>query len=141
MIQAVCRGWGPAGMSKALSLDLRSRVLAAIAGGLSCRKAAARFGVSASSAIRWRARERQQGDARPKALGGDRRSGRIEAHASLILALVEESPDMTLMEIKAVLAEKGVGVGIGTLWRFFDRRRITLKKRRRTRPSRTAPTF
>jgi transposase len=128
-------------MSKALSLDLRSRVLAAIAGGLSCRKAAARFGVSASSAIRWRARERQQGDARPKALGGDRRSGRIEAHASLILALVEESPDMTLMEIKAVLAEKGVGVGIGTLWRFFDRRRITLKKRRRTRPSRTAPTF
>ena len=128
-------------MSKALSLDLRSRVLAAIAGGLSCRKAAARFGVSASSAIRWRALERQQGDARPKALGGDRRSGRIEAHARLILALVEESPDMTLMEIKAVLAEKGVGVGIGTLWRFFDRRRITLKKRRRTQPSRTAPTF
>jgi transposase len=127
-------------MSKALSLDLRSRVLAAVAGGLSCRKAAERFGVSASSAIRWRQLERRQGDARPKALGGDRRSGRIEAHAALILALVEKSPDMTLMEIKAALAEKGVGVGIGTLWRFFDRRRITLKKRRRTRPSRAAPT-
>ena len=41
-------------MSKALSLDLRTRVLAAIAGGLSCRQAAQRFGVSASSAIRWR---------------------------------------------------------------------------------------
>ena len=39
-------------MSKALSLDLRSRVLSAIAAGLSCRKAAERFGVSASSAIR-----------------------------------------------------------------------------------------
>jgi transposase len=128
-------------MSQALSLDLRSRVLAAIAGGLSCRKAAERFGVSASSAIRWRAREREQGDARPKALGGDRRSGRIEAHAELILGLVEESPDITLMEIKAALAENEVAVGIGTLWRFFDRRRITLKKRRRTRPSRTAPTF
>jgi transposase len=83
-------------MSKALSLDLRSRVLAAIAGGLSCRKAAARFGVSASSAIRWRARERDQGDARPKALGGDRRSGRIEAQAALILALVKKTPDITL---------------------------------------------
>ena len=42
-------------MAKSLSFDLRSRVLAVIAGGLSCRQAAARFGVSASSAIRWQA--------------------------------------------------------------------------------------
>ena len=48
-------------MSKALSLDLRTRVLAAIAGGLSCRQAAQRFGVSASSAIRWRGLEGRQG--------------------------------------------------------------------------------
>jgi len=68
-------------MSKALSLDLRSRVLAAIEKGMSCRQVALRFGVSASSAIRWRALERIQGDAKPKALGGDRRSGRIEVHA------------------------------------------------------------
>ena len=33
------------------------------------------------SVSRWRALEREQGDARPKALGGDRRSGRIEASA------------------------------------------------------------
>jgi len=127
-------------MSKALSLDLRSRVLAAIGEGLSCRQAALRFGVSASSAIRWRALERAQGDARPKALGGDRRSGRIEAHAGLILLLVEEAPDITLLEIKTALAEKGIGVGVGTLWRFFDRRRITFKKRRRMQPSRIVPT-
>jgi transposase len=95
-------------MSKALSLDLRTRVLSAIAGGLSCRKAAERFGVSASSAIRWRAREREQGNARPKALGGDRRSGHIEAHAALILALVEEVPDIALEELRAVLARRGV---------------------------------
>jgi transposase len=140
VIQTVCRCWRPAGMSKALSLDLRTRVLAAIAGGLSCRRAAERFGVSPSSAIRWRALEREQGDARPKALGGDRRSGRIEMHAALILALVEETPDITLDELRAALAERGVSVGYGTLWRFFDRRRITLKKRPRTRPSRTART-
>ena len=127
-------------MSNALSLDLRSRVLAAIGEGLSCRQAALRFGVSASSAIRWCARERTQGDARPKALGGDRRSGRIEAHAGLILSLVEETPDITLVEIKTTLAEKGVEVGIGTLWRFFDRRRITLKKRPRMPRSRIVPT-
>ena len=125
-------------MSKALSLDLRSRVLAAIAAGSSCRQAAARFGVSASSAIRWRALERKQGDAKPKALGGDRRSGRIEAHAALILSLLEETPDITLEELRAVLAEKGVAVGYGTLWRFFERRQITRKKRLRMPPSKSA---
>ena len=48
---------------------------------------------------------------------------------------------MTLKEIRAELAKAGVSVGIGTLWRFFDRRRITLKKRRRTRPSKTGPIY
>ncbi len=124
-------------MSKALSLDLRSRVLSAIAAGLSCRRAAERFGVSASSAIRWRARERQQGHARPKALGGDRRSGRVETHAALILALVEQTPDITLEELRTALAEQRVSVGYGTLWRFLRRHKITRKKRRRTPPSRT----
>jgi transposase len=38
-------------MARALSLDLRERLVEAIAKGLSCRQAAARFGVSASSAI------------------------------------------------------------------------------------------
>jgi transposase len=106
-------------MSKALSLDLRVRVLNAIEGGMSCRGAAERFGVSASSAIRWRSRERSEGDARPKALGGDRRSFRMEAHAPLILALIDETPDMTLQELKAALFDRGIAVGYGTLWRFF----------------------
>ncbi|MFC0195116.1 hypothetical protein ACFFKG_23215, partial [Aureimonas pseudogalii] len=53
-------------MSKALSVDLRMRVLAAISAGMSGRQAAQRFGVSAASASR--------GDAQPKAQGGDRRS-------------------------------------------------------------------
>ena len=39
-------------MAKSLSLDLRRRVVDAIEQGLSCRQAAERFGVSASSAIR-----------------------------------------------------------------------------------------
>jgi transposase len=127
-------------MSKALSVDLRERVVAAVASGSSCREAAARFGVSASSAIRWCALKREAGSVAPKALGGDRRSARVEAHAALILGLVDRTPDITLTEMKAELAEAGVAVGIGTLWRFFERRRITLKKSRRTRRSRIART-
>ena len=127
-------------MAMALSMDLRRRVLAAIGGGMSCRQAAAHFGVSASSAIRWRALERMHGDARPKRQGGDRRSDRIEAHAETILGLIEVRPDMTLAEIRTELAAKGACFGIGTVWRFFARRRITLKKRLHTRPSRIVPT-
>ncbi len=91
-----------------------------------------------SSAIRWHSLERSLGDARPKALGGDRRSFRIEAHATLILALIDETPDMTLEELKAALKDRGVTMGYGTLWRFFERHGITRKKRRRTPASRTA---
>ncbi len=125
-------------MSKALSVDLRARVVAAIEEGASCRQAALRFGVSAASAIRWRALARSRGDVRPGPLGGDRRSGRIEAHAALILSLVEAKDDITLAELKERLAEQGLSVGVGTLWRFFDRHKITLKKSRRTRTSKPA---
>jgi transposase len=128
------------GMSKALSVDLRERVVAAIAAGASCRAAAERFGVSASSAVRWWGLQREAGSVARKALGGDRRSGRIEAHAELILGLVARTPDMTPTEMRAELAAAGVPVGIATLWRFSDRRRITLKKRPRTLPSGTGRT-
>lgn len=127
-------------MSKALSVDLRERVVAAVAAGSSCRAAAVRFGVSASSAIRWCALARGAGTVAPGPLGGDRRSARIEAHAALILDLIEQRSDITLVEIQAELARAGVAAGIGTIWRFFDRHRITRKKRRRMPPNRTART-
>jgi transposase len=127
-------------MATALSMDLRVRVLAAIESGASCRQAAARFGVSAASAIRWAQLQRRQGDACPHKQGGDRRSHRTEAHAKAIWKVLEKKRDATLAELRASLAEQGVSLGQTTLWRFFARHRITLKKRRRTRPSRTGPT-
>src|ERR1700739_1169523 len=123
-------------MQTSLSLDLRTRVLAAISSGLSCRQAAIRFGVSASSAIRWRAMGRGQGDATPQAGGGDRRSLRMDRHAGSIRALVDETPDITIEELRTVLAARGVSASYGALWRFFRRHKITRKKRLRTRPSR-----
>jgi transposase len=124
-------------MPAALSLDLRVRVLVAVAQGLSHRAAGDRFGVSAASVSRWRALERAQGDARARRLGGDRRSGRIEAHRDMILAMIKETPDMAIEELRQALAEKDLVVGYGTIRRFFARHAITRKKRPRTRPSRT----
>jgi transposase len=125
-------------MSKALSLDLRQRVVAAVRDeGLSHRAAAARFKVSAASISRWRALERQSGALRPGPLGGDRRSGVIEAHAQTILRSFEARRDMTIEELRRALAGQGLCFGYGTLWRFFARHKLTRKKRRRTPPSRT----
>ena len=114
-------------MAKALSLDLRRRVVDAVEHGLSCRQAAARFGVSASSAIRWLDRLKKQGEVAPKKQGGDRKSGRIEAEAAFLLGEVAATPDITLVELQEKLQARGLSVGVGTLWRFFDRRRITFK--------------
>lgn len=125
-------------MAKALSTDLRHRVIGALARGMSCRQAAAHFGVSASSAIRWQAQQRALGHVRARRQGGDRRSKRIEAHADIILGEIATTPDVTLAELQARLDARGAHFGIGTIWRFFKRRQITLKKRLRTPPSSSA---
>jgi transposase len=117
-------------MSEALSLDLRTRVLAGVREGLSHRAAGARFGVGAASVSRWRALDRRQGDARPKALGGDRRSGRLEAHRNTILALLAQTPELTIEELRRVLGDRGLTFGFGTIQRFFIRHAVTRKKDR-----------
>ena len=127
-------------MSRALSVDLRERVLAAVAAGATHRQAAERFGVSAASVSRWRALTREQGNARPKALGGDRRSGRIESCKALILSLQAATPDMTLEEMRQALAERDHVFGFGTIQRFFKRHRITHKKRPLMQASRSGRT-
>lgn len=127
-------------MALTLSQDLRDRVVAAIDGGLSCHAAAARFGVSVSSAIRWRRLALEHGRAVAKPRGGDRHSGRIEAHGDFIRGLIADQGDMTLVEVQARLIERGACVGIGTVHRFFVRHAITRKKRPGTRSSKTAPT-
>ena len=115
---------------KALSIDLRVRVLAAVAAGATHREVGERFGVSAASVSRWRHLEREQGDARPKALGGDRRSGRIEAHGQVVMAELGPEKDASIEEIRRSLAEQGLAFGFATIQRFFKRHATTRKKDR-----------
>jgi transposase len=116
-------------MAKCLSEDLRVRVIEAVRSGASRRQAAALFGVSASSAIRWLSEWRASGRAAARAQGGDRRSDRVEAEAAFLLARVTENPDVTPAELREALwRERGLRVAISTLWRFSARHRITRKK-------------
>jgi transposase len=121
-------------MGTPLSEDLRVRIIQAVEEGSSCRQAADRFGISPSSAIRWVGEWRQSGRTAALPQGGDQRSGRIEAEADFILAQIEQTPDITLAELQTKLREeRGLSAGIGSLWRFFDRRNISFKKNRARR--------
>ena len=114
----------------AVSDDLRERVVEAVVlGGLSRNQAASRFKVSVASAVRWVKRFTTTGEISPAPSGGDRRSGRIEAHRDYLLGLVRRSPDLTLLEIKQrLIANCGEDFAVSVLWRFFDRHEITFKK-------------
>jgi transposase len=124
------------------SVDLRKRVVAAVREeGMSCRAAARRFGVSFASAIRWVAALRERGSFAPLTMGGDQRSGRVEAHADYLMRLHWREPDLTLNEICGRLERtRGEKVSPSMIWRFFERHDITFKKSRRTPANRTART-
>ena len=127
-------------MPGAYSQDLRERVIeAATKTGSSIRKVARRFEVSASSAIKWVQRWRENGSMVAKPTGGDRRSHRIAAHKDYLLALIAANPDLTLAEVQKRLRDDQQFVaGFATLWRFYDRHGISFKKtvaRRRARTS------
>ena len=128
-------------MAQYLSEDLRVRVIRAVEGGLSRNGAARRFGVSIASAVRWMAEYQRTGRTAPRPRGGDRRSGRIEAQAELLLGAITETPDITLAELRErLIVERGEAFAISTIHDFYRRHAITFKKRRRTPASRPART-
>ena len=113
-------------MPKALSGDLRERVIEAVEAGASRREAAERFEISASSAIKWLQCWRDHGVCTPKPRGGSRSV--LEDYAERILALVAEQPDRTLDEIIAAMRKRRIPGSRSALWRFLDRHGITFKK-------------
>jgi len=116
-------------MVKALSIDLRERLVSAVENGLSRRAAAERFGVAPSTAIKWVDQVRRTGSVQPRRQGGDNRSHHIEAHADEILALVDKNSDITLAELVEHLEKThGLRVAQSTVWRLLDRHKMTYKK-------------
>ena len=118
-------------MTKPLSSDLRERLIEAVAAGMSRRAAADRFGIAASTAVKWVRRWRGTGSKAPRPQGGDKRSDRIEAHAGEILELIAATRDITLAEIASHLERRhGERFSPSMIWRFLDRHAQTFKKNR-----------
>ena len=123
-------------MARPYSLDLRQRVVAAVVEeGLSCHAAAARFGVAASSAIKWVRRVRDTGSAAPGRMGGRRTRVLSGAHRDWLIE--RTTTDFTLRGLVAELAERGVRVDYVQVWRFVHAEGLSFKKKRAAR--RTAP--
>lgn len=125
---------------QAYSQDLRERVLAAVDGGLPVYKAAALFKVSVSYI--YKALERRERTGETSARAQRCQLGRaLEPYYEAIRAEVAARPDATLDELRAWLLEShGVSASQGGMWNALDRLGLTLKKRRVTLRSRSAPT-
>jgi transposase len=125
-------------MARAYSQDLRDRVIKTALSGVSVRQAAARYGVGISTAVLW-VRRARSGEVAARRQGQPRRS-KLDAYAAFLLELIDASSHISLHEMQTRLREeRGASAGIGTLWRFFHGRAITVKKNRprlRARPAR-----
>jgi transposase len=124
-------------MSKPYSEDLRIRAVEAVGNGMSRRQAAKLFKVGASSVIRWSEQHEETGSVAAKTMGGSRGT-RIEGvDREWLLQLIAEQPDLTLEELRRELArQRGLSVGHGSIWRFCDREKQTVKKKSARRPAR-----
>jgi transposase len=120
-------------MTKPYSVDLRERVVGEVMAGRSVRAVAAVFSVSPSFVVKLTQAWRATGTVAARRQGGDRRSAAIEAHGDRLLALVRETPDLTLAEIRDRLNERGVSASITAIWRFYRRHGVSFKKNRARR--------
>jgi transposase len=123
------------------SADLRSRVLAAVDGGLPARAAAERFRVSVSYIYKALARRTATGEteARPQR---NHQTLKLAAHHDVIAAEVVRRPDATLNELRAwLLATHGVAASLGLMHRTLARLGLTLKKSRSGPRSRSGPSL
>jgi transposase len=114
-------------MARAYSLDLRERVVAAVAAGESCRKVASTFKISVASVVKWSQRHRTSGSAAAKRMGGNRPCS-LAKERDWLLARLAEVPDLTLRALVVELGERGVVTSYGSVWRVVHAAGLSFKK-------------
>ena len=121
------------------STDLRERIVAARASGLSAAEIARVFKVSKRSVERYCKLQTTTGSVPPKPRGGYRRS-RLEKHDETLRRWIQEQADLTLAELQQRLARKlKVSLGLTALWHRLEHLGLSYKKnaaRRGAKPAR-----
>ena len=116
-------------MARPYSLDLRERVVAQVARGMTREQVAELNGLVSSTVTKWCTRERETGSPAAKPMGG-KRPRKLVDERTWLLARITEKPDLTLHALLGELAAREVIVCCDTLWRFLRREGISFKKNR-----------
>jgi transposase len=109
---------------RAYSMDLRTRVLAALDAGDPTAVVADRFAVSRSWVRRLAQRRRENQEVAPRTRAP--RASQLREYHPRIRELLTAAPDRTLAELRA---ELGVTVALSTLWVAVRSLGYTFKKR------------
>jgi len=116
-------------MGKAVSSDLRLRMVRGIASGKSRRAVAGQFEVAPSTAVRVQARYAATGSVEPAKLGRPKGSGKLAPYRQAIIDKVKAKPDITMPDLAAWLeATHGVSADPSTLSKFLCQEGFTYKK-------------
>lgn len=123
-------------MPYALSVDLRRRVIDFVLSGHTRRQAAAHFSISVSSAVRIVHQFTESGRIEARSIGGFRYS-KLEPSRNFLIRRIEESPDVTMLELSMELERNGLHVHPGSVARWFRQQGYSYKKNtagQRTKP-------
>ncbi len=105
-------------MARPLSIDLRERAVAAVLkGGLSRHRAAAQFGVAASTVINWVRRFQETGSAAPGQMGGHKPKAIAGEHHAFLVPRIRER-EFTL---------RGLKVDYRSVWNFVHAEKLSKK--------------
>ncbi len=116
-------------MAKAISNDLRVRLVRGIAAGKSRRAVAAQFEVAPSTAVRVQARYAATGSVDPAPLGRPKGSGKLGPYRDALIAKVKSQPDITMPALAAWLeAEYGVTADPSNLSKLLCKAGFSYKK-------------
>jgi putative transposase len=116
-------------MAKPYSSDLRERVgKAVMQEGMSRRAAAQRFGLGASTVIKWMQRWRAAGSIEAGQFGGHRPKKIAGAWRTWLSERCRDR-SFTLRGLVSELAERGLKVDYRVVWAFVHAEKLTHKKR------------
>ena len=117
-------------MAQPYSIDLRERVVAAVAAGATVREAASRFGVAVSTVVKWRQRHHRTGTVSPGRMGGHRRPVVREKARGFIVMRIAQKPDLTVRALQSELEAQGIEASRNTVWLCLRSERLSCKKNR-----------
>lgn len=112
-------------MAAAYSGDLRQRVMADVAAGMSAEAAAVKYSVTARTIYHWKVLRDQTGALQPRR-GRTGRTSKLEPFRDSIGAALREKPGLTLEELQARFQ---LPCSLTAVWRALRRWGLVLKKK------------